>query len=86
MAASTTVCSLNGAKCSTILLASIFEKSRMSVISVSSVSPEQRIVLTRSHCASVGVWELRDQVFVMSASGVSPEHRIVPTESHQARG
>lgn len=36
----------------TILLASMRLKSRMSVISVSSVSPEQRIVLTRSHCAA----------------------------------
>lgn len=50
MAASMTDSSLNALELSTILLASMREKSRMSVMSASSVSPEQRIVLTRSHC------------------------------------
>ena len=51
MAASSTLCSSNSSRCSASLFASIMLKSRMSVMSVRSASPEQQMVDTRSFCA-----------------------------------
>ena len=51
MAASMTVCRQYSVRLISIFEASKREKSRMSVIRVSSVSPEQRMVFTRSHWA-----------------------------------
>jgi len=55
MVSSMILCRLKSWMYSESLFASIFEKSRMSVMSASRVSPEQRIVFTRSLCWCVSL-------------------------------
>lgn len=55
----------------TILFASMREKSRMSVMRVRRVSPEQRIVFTRSHCGRGGEGKRQHE----------PEARVPATDS-----
>lgn len=63
------------------------EKSRMSEMSVSSVSPEQRMVFTRSHCAGLSEAADAEQTYLSaSMPELSKYHEYLALQMHGGHG